>query len=243
MKFVLLALLVATCLASGFNTYEEDGQIKFRMDVHHTSPIGLVVEGLVDPRFESNNKIQAFVKLANEYIPVLESMAQNENSLKYERYWNYSVAGIDLSVYWYFQLIVGWTVQPGSSSANFYEVTYTPFVWGGTYGSLNGTTWPVVGSTGTGVQYVHAYAPIGVTLYKEGKVCFGGVWTVEPVALKTDVFVALNECWDEIIDEVINGVPIHLTCNYTVPQNFTLLNVNFTDTYTGDLIPEICFNF
>jgi len=242
MKLVVLALFIAFSFAA-FNTKHENGQIKFDLDVHHTSPIGVVLEGSLDPRQETNNKITAFLKLANQYIPLLESIASAENELKYERYWHYNFAGVNVDVYWYFQLIVGWKVKPGSYSENFYEVTYTPFAWGGTYGRVNGTTWPVVGSTGTGLQYIFAYAPIGVTLYREGKACFGGDYTIEPVALRTDVFVALNECWAEIIDEVINQVPIHLDCNYTAPQNFTLYNVNFTDTYQGDLIPEICFNF
>jgi hypothetical protein len=243
MRIVLFALIVAAVFATGFKSYHEDGQIKFNMDVHYDSPVGIYLEGLVDPQMETNNKIQAFVKLANQYIPILESLGGQEGGLKYERIWHYSFAGVNIDVYWYFQLIVGWKVKPGSYSTNFYEVTYTPFVWGGTYGRVNGTTWPAVGSAGTGLQYVHAYSPIGVTLYKEGKACFGSTYTVQPVMLKTDINLRLNECWDEIIDEIIGGIPIHLTCNYTAAQNFTLFNVNFTNAYTGDLIPQICFNF
>ena len=242
MRIVLFTLLIVAAFAA-LSTKEENKQIKFNLDLFENSPVGLSLSGSIDPKEDTNNKIQAFIKLANQYIPILESLGNRDSELKYERKWHYSFAGISVDVYWYFQLIVGWTVKPGSKSDNFYEVTYAPFIWGGTYGRVNGTTWPVVGTTGTGLQYVHAYAPIGVTLYREGKVCFGGTYTVLPVALRTDVFVALNQCMAEIVDEIVDQQPIHLDCNFTAPQNFTLFNVNFTNTYTGDLIPEICFSF
>lgn len=239
MKIVFFALLVAVCFA-GFSTTEQDGQIKFNMDVHEGSPIGLVLEGLIDPRFEQNNKIQAFLKLANQYIPVLESMTNANNELKYSQDWHINFAGVNIDIHWYLQLIVGWKVQPGSSGSSFYEVTYTPFVWGGTFARVNGTTWPAVGSTRVGLQYVYAYAPVAVTLYREGKVCFSSGYTVEPVHLNTNLFAALNACQAEIIDEVIEQQPIHLDCNYTNPVNITLFNVNFTETFSGDIIGETC---
>mgnify|MGYP006293385857 CR=1 FL=1 len=243
MKIVLFALLVAACFASGFNPREENGQIKFSMDVHENSPIGLFVEGLLDPRQETNNNIQAFLKLANQYIPILQSVSNMNNDLTYSRTYHINFAGVDVYVYYELQLIVGWRVKPGSYSSSFYEVTYTPFVFGETHGNATGQTWPAAGMVRGGLLFAHAYAPIGVTLYKEGKICFGGRYTVEPVGLRTDVSAALKGCEAEIIDEVIEGQPIHLGCNYTAPTNFTLFHLNFTDTYTGDLIPETCFTF
>ena len=243
MKIVLFALLVAACLAGGLNTMEQNGQIKFSMDVHENSPVGLFLDGIIDPRQESNNKIQTFVKLANQYIPILESLANVDNGLEWHRTWHITILGVDVYVNYYFQLYVGWRVQPGTYSESSYEVTYTPFVWGTTWGNATGQTWPAMGTVNATLAYAHAYAPIGVTLYREGKICFGGRYTVEPVNLYTHVDAALKGCEAEIIDEIINGTPIHLGCNYTAPENFTLFNVNFTDPFTGDLIPETCFTF
>ena len=243
MKFILFALLLATVTVSGFSGKEENGQIKFNMDIHKESPIGLYVSGLLDPRVETNNKIQTFIKLANQYIPILESIANQANSLNYEYTYRITVAGLTLDVYVYLQLLVGWRVNPGSYSASYYEVTYTPFVFGHSALRLNGTSFPAIGSTKVGLVYADVSAPIGVTLYREGKICFGGRYSVNPIALQTDLFAALNACEDEIIDKIMNSQPIALRCNYTNPVNITLITKNFTNPYIGDLIPQTCFNF
>ena len=243
MKFALIAVILTAAVVAGFSGREENGQIKFEMDVHKESPVGLYVSGLLDPRAETNNKIQAFLKLANQYIPILQSIANKDNSLSYEYNYRISLPGITIDVNVYLQLLVGWKVNPGTYSASFYEVTYTPFVYGYTIARFNGTSWPAFGMTKSGLVFADATAPIGVTLYTERKICFGGRYLVNPVRLQTDVFAALNACEGEIIDKILNQQPITLGCNYTNPVNFTLIQKNFTSTYAGDLIPQMCFNF
>ena len=242
MKLVFFALILAVCFAATMKA-NENGMIDFEMDVHKDSPVGIYLKGSLDPKDEQNNQISAFIKLANEYIPILESLANSNQELTITRDWNFNFAGINVDVHWYLQLIIGWRVAPGTSSANFYEVTYTPFVWGGTFARLNGTTWPAVGSTRAGLQYAYAYAPVALTLYREGRVCFSARYVVEPIHLENQLFAALNECRAEIIDELVNSQPIHLGCNFTAPVNVTLFNVNFTDTFAADIIGETCIGF
>ena len=52
-------------MATSFVGNHETESIDFEMDVHKDSPIGLFVKGSISPKFETNNKIQAFIKLAN----------------------------------------------------------------------------------------------------------------------------------------------------------------------------------
>ena len=243
MKIILFAFLLALVTVSGFSGREENGQLKFEMDVHKESPVGLYVTGVLDPKVETNNKISTFIKLANQYIPILESLANQSNALNYEYNYRISIAGLTLDILVYLQLNVGWKVSPGSYSASYYEVTYTPFVFGHTALRVNGTSIPAVGSTRTGLVYADVSAPIGVTLYREGKICFGGRYLVNPVSLQTDLSAALNACEDEIIDELINGQLINLKCAFTNPVSVTLITKNFTNPYIGDLIPQMCFNF
>ena len=243
MKFTLLVVILAVWSAAAFAPRHEDGKIKFDMDIHQESPVGLFVSGSIDPTMERNNKIQAFLKLAGQYIPVLEALSGKGNALEYEYTYRFSVAGLTIDIYGYFQLYVGWRVTPGGQTATTYEVTYTPFVYGVTRGRFNGTTWPAMGTVDTTINYVHAYAPIGVTLSTNRQVCFGGKYTVLPVNLQTNMYAALLGCEDEIVDKIVNQQPINLRCNYTNPVNFTLLNVNYTNTYTGDLIKQTCFSF
>uniref|UniRef100_A0A7S3NFQ6 Uncharacterized protein n=1 Tax=Euplotes harpa TaxID=151035 RepID=A0A7S3NFQ6_9SPIT len=246
MKAIIFVAVALLCVVSSapLRAYEENKQIKFDYDVYGDSPIGLYVSGLIDPRNENLNKIQTFIKLANQYIPVLESIANANQELKWERRWNVNVMGFNVDVYAYFQLYVGWRVNPGGYTTDRFDVTYTPFVWGMTYGNLNGTSFPAVGQTSFGLQYAYAYAPISVQLYKAGKICFQGSYVVEPVNLRNHLFAALNECRDEILDDLINGGKIFdWACNYTNPVNITIWDKNFTNRMAGDFIGQTCFNF
>jgi len=241
-SLVVLACIIAFSCA--MTAYQNEDKIKFNYDVHEGLPFSIFVEGELDPKNEQNNKIQAFLRLANKYIPILESLAGKENELKWERYWRIQFAGVDVDVYGYFQLIVGWRVNPGGYTQDRFDVTYYPFVWGGTYGSVNGTTWLAVGSAEAGLRYVFAYAPISLQLYSSGRVCFQGSYVVEPVHFRSHLFAALTECHDEIIDEVLDGhfLPVW-KCNLTAPVNVTVFDVNFTDPFTGDFLPQTCFDF
>ena len=241
---ILIACFLALAMSTSLNTYEQDKLIKFNYEIHEDSPIGLYMEGELDPRNEQSNKIQTFLRLANKYIPVLESLSGANNELKWERVWHVSFAGVNLDVYGYFQLVVGWRVNPGGQSEGRYDVTYTPFVWGGTYATVNGTSFLAVGSTEVGVQYVLAYAPISIQLFNTGRVCFQGSWVVEPVHLRNHLFAALTECHDEILDDLIEGRDIFdWSCNLTMPVNVTIFDINFTDRMAGDFIPQTCFDF
>lgn len=241
---IVLCLVLALAYTAPINAYEENKQIKFEYDVHEGSPVGLYLEGLLDPRNESVNKIQTFLKLANKYIPILESLGENQGELKWDRTWHVEFLGVNVQVFAYFQLIVGWRVQPGGYTTDRFDVVYTPFVWGGAYGSVNGTTWPARGSADAGIQYIYTYAPIQVNLFKAGKICFQGSYYVEPVAARTHLFAALNECRDEIFGDLIDGRDIFVwECNYTNPVNITLIDKNFTDRFVGDFIPQTCFEF
>lgn len=240
----LIAVLLIAVQSSPINAYEQDKMIKFEYDMHQESPVGLYIEGLLDPRNDNQSKLQTFLKLANKYIPILESIAMNENSLKWERYWHFDFLGVNIDAYYYFQLIVGWRVNPGGITDDRFDVTYTPFVWGGTYGRLNGTTWPAVGSTEAGLQYVYTYAPISVQLFKAGKICFEGVYHVEPIIFRNHLFAALNECEDEILGDLIDGTSFpDWKCNYNSPVNITIWDINFTDPMSGAFIPQTCFDF
>ena len=243
-SIIIVALVLALVYSSPLNTYKEGNLIKFDLDVYQDAPVSLLMTGQINPRDEKMNKIQTFLKLANQYIPILESLAEKNNELKWERTWNINVAGFNVQVFGYFQLIVGWRVNPGGYTADRFDVTYTPFVWGSTFASVNGTSWLAVGSTEAGLQYVNAYAPIALRLYKEGRVCFQGSYAVEPIHLRQHIDAALTECHDEILDDLINGHTIFdFRCNLTEEVNINIFDVNFTDPIRGDFISETCIGF
>lgn len=240
-SIIFVALILAIAYCGPLNLYEENKMVKFDFDISEDSPVGLFVKGEIDPRNDNSRKIQAFIKLANQYIPILEQIADAENNLTWNRRWHVGVLGFNVDITAEFSLIVGWRVTPGGYTTDRFDVIYTPFVWGGARATFNGTSFPAVGSADVGVRYVDAYAPIAFTLYKAGRVCFRGSYVVETVHLRNHLFAALNACQDEILDDLINGHTIfEWRCNYTNPVNITIWDVNFTDAIRGDFIGETC---
>lgn len=241
---ILLACLLAVAISSPLNTYADGTLIKFEQEVHEGSPIGIYYEGQIDPRDEKMNKITAFLRLANKYIPILESLAGKETGLKYERTYRFAFLGAVVDVYTYFQLIVGWKVSPGGYTTDRFDVTYTPFVWGGTLLRFNGTSILAMGSTEMGLQYVLAYTPISLQLYRAGKICFQGSYRVEAVNFLHKLYAALTECHDEVLDDIIvQHIVLNFTCSAVRPVNITLYNINFTNAIAGDFVPQTCINF
>ena len=66
---------------------------------------------------------------------------------------------------------------------------------------------------------------------------------MQPVTLVTKMHTALQECGDEIIDEIINQTPINLKCNLTAPLEFNHLNITLSKGQGGSLIDYKCITF
>lgn len=77
---VIIALACVLACSYAINMYGEDGLVKFDFE-KDDSPIGFSMKGEIDPHNDQNNKIQTFLKLAGYYIPILESMNSETNSL------------------------------------------------------------------------------------------------------------------------------------------------------------------
>ena len=217
----------------------EENKINFSYYVHQASPIGLTVRGVIDPLNETQNKIQTFIRLANQYIPILEALAGADNSLTYEYNYRINIAGFVFDVYVNFNLWVGWKVNPGGYTSDRFDVVYTPFVYGYAYNRVNGSSFPAVGSHEIGIIYANASAPIALQLFSSRKICFQGSYAIEPVKVKKNLFAALNACENEIIDKIINGAGfMDFKCNYTNPVNVTLIEKEFTSRMAGDFVPQ-----
>jgi hypothetical protein len=243
---IIFALAVALVVCSGpLNIFKSGEAIGFDLDVYQDMPVSLLMKGQIDPKNSDVNKIQTFLKLAGTYIPILEHIGTaNEGALTWERHWNINVMGFNLDASYYFQLIVGWRVSPGGQSAERFDVTYTPFVYGYTYGTVNGTGVPAVGSVEAGVQYVLAYAPISLSLYQAGKICASSYYMVEPVHVRNHLSGALLGCQDEILGDLIDGTNFpNWQCNFTEAINVTVFDVNITEPIRGDILGEHCLTF
>lgn len=111
----------------------EDGLVKFEYNPMESELFGLVMKGHVDPKNELNNKIETFLKLANVYIPVLETINNEGNNLKWTGSYSINIGPFTFNIWADFNIIVGWQVYLASgqnSTSNVFNVVYAPFVWG-----------------------------------------------------------------------------------------------------------------
>lgn len=103
------------------------------------------MKGQIDPKNEVNNKIETFLRLADYYIPILESINNQANNLKWTYTTSFGVGPFTFSVWADFNLVVGWEVwlKSGTSQLNgtVFNVVYAPFAWGwaDSYNQLSST--------------------------------------------------------------------------------------------------------
>mmetsp|Transcript_10619 Transcript_10619/g.9355 ORF Transcript_10619/g.9355 Transcript_10619/m.9355 type:complete len:246 (+) Transcript_10619:43-780(+) len=245
MKLIIVLIAVAMVVSSTpFNTYEKDGAIEFDHEFYEDSPVGFAMKGKVDPNNEELNKIETFLRLAGEYIPILQSLAQSDNTLKFQKKWNVHFMGINVEFLYYLQLIVGWTVHPGEHKGDRFDVTYTPFAWGSTAFSSNGTAFVAQGVSEITLEFLYAYAPISLSLYDDGKVCFSSWYDVDPVHFGIRMDLELIECQDEILDSLLNGSPdLSWSCDLIDQVDFNFFEEDITPGWSGNITGTQCINF
>lgn len=239
MKVLIVAALVAMTLAAP-SLMENDGRINFEYDSHPELPVGLTLQGQIDPKSETSNKISAFLRLANQFIPILEALDKSTN-LEYTGFQCWGGADTNFCVYYGFQLVVGWRVYQGGYTSGAYNITYVPFAEGYASANMTTLTWPVMGTYGSYLNLVRAYAPIGVQLYTSGQVCFGGYYYMLPTTLTTNLASQLKQCYEQVLDDIVIGGGRHVMCSWSNALNFTHLQFNFTNYMRADFLQQTCF--
>ena len=243
----MIAIACLLAFASALSIKGGDKTIDFEFNPAGDSLFGMVMRGSIDPKDEQNNKISTFLKLANTYIPILESMNNKDNNLK----WVYSdvfslgpLGSIGFSGS--FNLVVGWNVYVNSSTSStlgsYLEVAYVPFAWGWADGNFTVNNYLAVGLYNATVFYTRTYVVVDLQIYSSGEVCFSGNAFFWPVQLVTNLSSSLVSCQDEIIGNILAYVPIALICNASTPFNMTHLNISFTQNLTQAVVANTCVN-
>lgn len=244
MKIIALALLLA--IACTLDIKGEDGLVKFEYDPMNNELFGLVMKGQIDPKNELNNKISTFLKLANYYVPVLESIKGESNNLKWNFMKTFSLGPLGtFQASGSFNLVVGWEVwlNQGNSITNgtYFDIVYAPFAWGWATGLLGGQNYLVNGYYNATMYYARTYVNISLQIYGDGDVCFTGTANFWPVQIITGLSSSLSSCYTEILADIIYRNPIALGCNFSTPFNMTHLNVSLTANYTQAVVNNKCF--
>jgi hypothetical protein len=194
MKAIILSIVLVLALTS---------KINFAADSNEESPISFLTKGFFDPSVSGEAKIEAFLRLANELIPLAEvnapASAPAAKKLGYMYAYCYGELGS------WFQgcfnanagFYVGWTVTQGSSSYNgnvpLYNLTYVPFatLLGGFNVSV--ASYPAQVSYGIYLQIVNLQIPTYVAIGSNA-VCYSSMFNFQPGAIYTQIGTALLQC-------------------------------------------------
>jgi len=176
MKIIALALLLAFAFA--LNLKGGEGLINFDFDPAEEEMFGIVMKGSIDPKNELNNKISTFLKLADYYVPILESINNEANNLKWIGNWQFNLGPLGtVGFIGSFNLIVGWNVALNQSSGalgTYLDVQYIPFAWGWADGNITVNNYLALGQYNSTLYYTRSYAIIDLQIYEGSEICFTG---------------------------------------------------------------------
>jgi hypothetical protein len=195
MKAIIISFLCVLALTA---------KVNFKAESHEDSPISVLTSGFFDPSVSGEAKIQAFLRLANELIPLAEvsapASAPAAKKLGYLYTWCYGQLGdmfsfcANVNAGFY----VGWMVSQSSISsatgAPLYNLTYTPFatLQGGVNVSVS--SYPAQVAYGVYLQIVNIQIPTYLAIGSNA-VCYSSMLNFQPGAVFTQVGTALLQCY------------------------------------------------
>ncbi len=176
----------------------------FEKDSHEESPISVITRGFFDASVSGEAKISAFLKLANELIPLAEVKAPAHevagNKLKYGYTWCSGQLGdmfnfcFNANAY----VLIGWNFNQGSvnstnNAGGAYNVSFTPFVQ--VFGGFNVTvsSYPALVGYGVYLQIVNTQLPTYLTI-GQNALCYSSLFSFQPAAIYTQIGTALLQC-------------------------------------------------
>lgn len=195
MKAIIISFLLVLAFSS---------KVTFEHDSNEGSPFSILAKGFIDPSVSGEAKISAFLKLANELIPLAEINAPASgpagkklglmNSYCYGELGSMLQVCVNLNA----GLYVGWTVsqnaQTDTTGAALYNLTYVPFVT--LSGGVNATVASYPAQVGYGIylQIVNIQIPTYIAI-GQNSICYSSLFNFQPGAIYTQVSTALLQCY------------------------------------------------
>lgn len=194
MKTIIISFLLVLAFSS---------KITFEKDSNEASPISILTKGFFDASVSGEAKISAFLRLANELIPLAEMTGPAADpaakKLGFYRPFCYGQLGDMFSGCLNFNagLYIGWTVTQGSSAyssgAPLYNITYVPFVRLAGQVNVSVSSYPAQVSYGLTLQIVNVQVPTYLAIGQQA-VCYSSMLNFQPGAIYTSVNTALLQC-------------------------------------------------
>ena len=151
--------------------------------------LGISLEGNIDSQDNQNNKLGAFLKIAGQTFPILQSIGVTEKSLQFTEQFCFNWENLKGCAGFRFEFYIGWFVTNGTArDYEYLNVTYVPYVRGegNVFGNLE--SWALKFTTNLGSTFVNIKVPISTQLNFKNAVqyCYvGDCFIVDPSILMT----------------------------------------------------------
>jgi len=235
MKTIILATLLVLAFSSTIN---------FEKDSNEGSPIGVFTKGFFNPATSGEAKIESFLRLANELIPLAEVSSANQHPegqrLGYGYIFCTGHVGDIFNACFHAtaELWIGWSVTQGNGNVtgNF-AVTYTPFTFLRAGANVSVESYPAEVGYGGYVSIIDITIPIFASI-GQSALCYSGNFNFAPGAFFTQISTALLEC-----EWVITTSGQPKTCGKVFGPNFQHLSFPLWNGYQNAFLSNTCFNF
>ena len=242
MKVLFILGLIMT-VSWGFSiTHNKDNSVEFVADPNPDSPLSIMMKGMINPEDDSQNDVMAFLRLAEELIPLAGSEMEDTgdgkgSNLKFTRYWCYGGTGeaFSLCVYGYAELKIGWRVYPDGDMGNF-NLTYVPYAYLRAGGNASASSYPAEVAYGLYFSITEIEVPLNFLL-GSSQICYSATFNKFPTALYTVVNANLLECYRSIPDRT------NWMCGRVEGAGFRHLEYSFDAGLVINLLPYTCINF
>ena len=232
MKSVIFATLLIAALSSS---------IEFSQDSNEGGFIGVLTKGFFNPAMDGESKIESFLRLANELIPLAEveghaAMAEG-SKLGYSRHFCTGSEGDIFNACFFAsaELWIGWHVNQ-TGTIGTYQVTYTPFTFLRAGGNVSVESYPAEVGYGGYVSIVDITIPIFASIGTSG-ICYSGDFNFAPGSFFTQISTSLLECY-KVLTPVAN-----IVCNKVFGPNFQHLTFTLWNGFNTDFLGHNCINF
>ena len=234
MKTIILAALLVLAISS---------KVEFSQDSNSESSIGVFTRGFFDPTASGEAKIETFLRLANELIPLAEVKADSSHpsGKKLGRTWLYCTGTVgslfNACGYASAELWIGWAMnQNCTSSSGTYGVTFTPYTFLRAGGNVSVESYPAKVGYGAYLSVVDITIPIYFMINQQ-QFCYSGSFIFAPGQFYTQISTALLECAWYVTP------PSAAMCSEVTGPNFQHLTYALWSGFTSSFLASNCFNF
>lgn len=247
---LLVILLVALCMvsaATGMTIVPKQGNgLQFSHEIVElfSGLLEVTLEGEIDSDNLDSNQLGAFIKVAGQTFPILESMGITKKSLQFteEKCWNlgwvYGCAGFN------FEFYIGWFVSNGTArDYEYLNVTYVPYVKGEGNLFANVETWPLKFETDFSSRFVNINIPISTQLNFKNNIeyCYdAGALIADPSLLFT-FETTVKSCTADMADNIFHPGQFDYACSYGSPILVPIIDRTDVPVQFYNLLKRTCF--